>query len=451
MVFVTPAAAIDHLVQGEQAVVSGTNDNGLNVRSAPSIDSDVHFIADEGTAMEIISGPEAADGVTWYGVSVNGIEGWVIADFVAGPSSQAGDQVMVVNTDGHGLRLRSGASGSADTVTVLPEGYVATVVGLEHTDETGISWAEIDFNGTAGFAHRDYLAVVSASSQEVVASEPVQAEQVDEAPPEDQEIEEVPPEEPEEVLPSDPEPEPEPELEPEPASSENSTVAVGGNAEIINTSGYGLNIRSGAGYGHSVVTVAEEGDVVQVLSGPEIHADGSSWWTVDYRGLSGWAHGDYLQATEAEPTGAGTSTGASNPNEDTGNSTPPASSSTMGEQIAAEAMRYLGYPYVWGGTSPSGFDCSGYIYYVVNQVTGGGFPRMMEAQVNRGTHVPADQLQPGDIVFQQNTYQWGLSHAGIYIGNGQFIHAATPGTGVVISNLWDAYWGPRYYTARRIS
>jgi cell wall-associated NlpC family hydrolase len=132
------------------------------------------------------------------------------------------------------------------------------------------------------------------------------------------------------------------------------------------------------------------------------------------------------------------------------NSAPPAASGT-GQQIANTAMQFLGYPYVWGGTTPAGFDCSGFMYYVVNQVVGGGFPRMLEGQVNRGVHVPADQLQQGDLVFQQNTYKWGLSHAGIYIGDGQFIHAANPGTGVVISNLWDSYWGQRYYTARRIS
>jgi cell wall-associated NlpC family hydrolase len=172
----------------------------------------------------------------------------------------------------------------------------------------------------------------------------------------------------------------------------------------------------------------------------------------DYRGLNGWVHGGYLEATDAEPTGAGSVSGSETPDGDEGSTdTAPPAASPVGERIVNEAMRYLGYPYVWGGTTPAGFDCSGFLYYVINQVNGGGFPRAMEAQVNRGTYVPSDQLQPGDLVFQQNTYQWGLSHAGIYIGNGQFIHAATPGSGVVISDLWDSYWGTRYYTARRIS
>jgi cell wall-associated NlpC family hydrolase len=215
-------------------------------------------------------------------------------------------------------------------------------------------------------------------------------------------------------------------------------VVVGGNAQVVNTDGYGLNIRHGAGFSNSVVTVANEGHVLRVLDGPQVDSEGSNWWNVDYLGLNGWAHGGYLQGTDSEVTSPGSSSGAGNDDSETGGETPVPSGSGVGQQIAAEAMNFLGYPYVWGGTTPSGFDCSGYIYYVVNQVTGGGFPRGMESQVNQGTYVPSDQLQPGDLVFQQNTYQWGLSHAGIYIGDGQFIHAATPGTGVVISNLWDS-------------
>ncbi|MCL6636055.1 MAG: C40 family peptidase, partial [Peptococcaceae bacterium] len=65
-------------------------------------------------------------------------------------------------------------------------------------------------------------------------------------------------------------------------------------------------------------------------------------------------------------------------------------------------------------------------------------------------YVDPKNLQPGDLVFFQNTYQWGLSHAGIYIGNGKFIHAENESTGVTISDMWDGYWGPRFYTARRV-
>jgi cell wall-associated NlpC family hydrolase len=122
-----------------------------------------------------------------------------------------------------------------------------------------------------------------------------------------------------------------------------------------------------------------------------------------------------------------------------------------GNPIAATAMNYLGAPYVWGGTTAAGFDCSGFVYGVVNEVTGGGFPRSMESQAASGHAVAPQNLQPGDLVFFQNTYKAGLSHAGIYVGNGQFANAANAGTGVTLSPLWDSYWGSRFLAARRIN
>ncbi|MEA2642514.1 MAG: peptidoglycan DL-endopeptidase LytF [Chloroflexota bacterium] len=131
-------------------------------------------------------------------------------------------------------------------------------------------------------------------------------------------------------------------------------------------------------------------------------------------------------------------------------SAPAVSSSAPGAGggIVSFAMNYLGYRYVFGGTTPAGFDCSGFVYYVMNQ-TGHGISRGMWGQYEAGSHPSKANLQPGDIVFFANTYMAGLSHNGIYIGNGKFIHAADERTGVVISDLNSSYYVQHYYGATR--
>jgi peptidoglycan DL-endopeptidase LytE len=120
-----------------------------------------------------------------------------------------------------------------------------------------------------------------------------------------------------------------------------------------------------------------------------------------------------------------------------------------GDTIVANAMKYLGYRYVFGGTSPAGFDCSGFVYYIHNH-SGAPVGRGMWQQYNGGAHIPMSALQPGDTVFFANTYMPGLSHDGIYIGNGQFIHASDERTGVTISSIYTSYWQGHYVGATRL-
>jgi peptidoglycan DL-endopeptidase CwlO len=127
------------------------------------------------------------------------------------------------------------------------------------------------------------------------------------------------------------------------------------------------------------------------------------------------------------------------------NAPTPAPASLVGgghPDAATIAMQYLGIPYVWGGGTPAGFDCSGLVMYVFAQL-GISLPHYAAAQYGYGTPVPADQLQPGDLVFFD-----GLGHVGIYIGGGEMIHAPHTGDVVKISPISE--FGSSYVGARRL-
>jgi cell wall-associated NlpC family hydrolase len=118
--------------------------------------------------------------------------------------------------------------------------------------------------------------------------------------------------------------------------------------------------------------------------------------------------------------------------------------------MAGLASKFLGTAYVWGGDSPGGFDCSGLVWYVA-RLSGRAIPRTMSGEYNSSSNHPSrGELQPGDLVFFQNTYGSGMSHDGFYIGGGKFISAADEGSGVIVSDLNSAYWSSHWFGATRL-
>jgi cell wall-associated NlpC family hydrolase len=122
-------------------------------------------------------------------------------------------------------------------------------------------------------------------------------------------------------------------------------------------------------------------------------------------------------------------------------------SALLAVNLTRNAMRFLGVPYVFGGTSSSGFDCSGYVQHVFAML-GYHIPRTADAQYFAGKRVAGAAMVPGDLVFFQ-TYASGPSHVGIYVGNDRFVHASSS-RGVTVSSLHERYWSARYLGAKRL-
>lgn len=118
-----------------------------------------------------------------------------------------------------------------------------------------------------------------------------------------------------------------------------------------------------------------------------------------------------------------------------------------GKDVVKHAAKLKGVPYRFGGTTPKGFDCSGYVQYVFKKAKA-DLPRSADVQAQEGVFVLQKNLKPGDLVFF-TTYEKGASHVGIYAGAGKFWSASTS-KGVILSSLSDSYWKPRYYGARRV-
>lgn len=184
----------------------------------------------------------------------------------------------------------------------------------------------------------------------------------------------------------------------------------------------------------------EHGTILGKLSfGDAVTVTGKSnkWYRIKFSNngvtCDAYVSREYVDTT---PTSGGSSGGSTS------------SGSGTATDIANFAMSFVGYSYVWGGMSPStGFDCSGLMYYVLTQY-GYSMKRVANDQMTQGTAVSRDNLQVGDLVF----FGYGsyANHVGMYIGNGNFVHASTPSTGVRVNSLNETYYNTRYIGARRI-
>lgn len=429
-----PTAFADlDLEPGGDAVVAYTGGESVMVRAGTGTDFPVLTAAPEGAVVTIIAGPfESLDGTLWYGLSYGGTIGYIMADFLALPgnapfiaastaSAPAADgggggyTSLITGTGGDGARIRDGASLSAAIVIHAPENAAVEVIGSPLSSD-GYAWYPVAYLGMVGWVVGDFLGSGTA---------------------------EVP------VV----------------AQTTTPSFEAGAHVQVSGTGGDDLRIRESYGLDGAIVGHAGSGAVLAVLHGPYWDASGNGWYAVDYDGLSGYVSAGFLSWTSAglsartiiaatipEPAAPAPAAPVAEPVSITvAEPAAPPSNTSRGQAVVNVAMRYLGYPYAWGGASPGGFDCSGFTSYVAGSALGVSVGRTVDSQTGAGVAVSSDNLQPGDLVFFVNTYKPGLSHVGIYIGDGQMIQAGSERTGVTISNIWDSYWGPKYYGARRLT
>lgn len=225
------------------------------------------------------------------------------------------------------------------------------------------------------------------------------------------------------------------------------TVSTKENAELGygKITGAGVNLRTGPGTSYSVAAVSGNGDKCYIIG------INDGWYKVLFQDKTCYIRSDFVELTEVpyENPDSHNSPKYYRGGKAIGNASSASAVpvSVTGSQILAEAKKYLGCPYRAGGASPSGFDCSGFVYYVLKQLGLSPY-RTPSEQYQMGTSVEKSSLRVGDLVFFGSGR---ITHSGIYAGNGQFIHAPNSRSTISYSDLTSGYWAQNYYGACRVA
>lgn len=200
-----------------------------------------------------------------------------------------------------------------------------------------------------------------------------------------------------------------------------------------------LNMRSAPGTENSIVTKLYEGAVARIIG------INNAWFKVEYGSYTGYISPDYVEIVEYTGSSSTAVTSVSR------SSTASLSAATgTRQQLIDYAATLLGCKYVYGGSSPSGFDCSGYVKYVFAHF-GINLSRTSASQYSNSVRISKSELNVGDLVFfSQTSGSSKVGHVGIYVGGGQFIHAASPGKGVRYDSLSDSYYSSHYIGCGRV-
>lgn len=416
------------------------NADSLYLRQSPG--GAVITTLSKGTTVAVLNNSSS-----WYKVSVNGKEGYVSGEYLTGTT--ATDVALGTGTVkcSSSVNFRSAPNTSSTSYGELKNGTKVNVVGVSS------GWYKVTYNGKTGYIHPDYITLASSSAGTAIApsntvtsttgtagtvkcssSVNLRSEANTSS----------------SIL---------AELKNGTAvtvvstangwckvncsgktgyikqdyvsttgSASNNTSASTGTASVVKCSST-VNFRSAASTSSTVLGELKNGTAVTVLS------TSNGWSKVSYAGTTGYISADYLVTASSGTAITPSNTAAS------------VSISAKRQSVLNYAAQFLGVPYVYGGSTPSGFDCSGFTSYVFKN-TVGSIPRVAQAQYDATTRVSRDDLLPGDLVFFGSSTS-SISHVGIYVGSNQFIHAPSTGDVVKYSSLTGSY-ATRYQGAGRV-
>ena len=393
------------------------NADSLYLRQSPG--GAVITTLSKGTTVAVLNNSSS-----WYKVSVNGKEGYVSGEYLTGTTATnvaLGTGTVKCSSS---VNFRSAPNTSSTSYGELKNGTKVNVVGVSS------GWYKVTYNGKTGYIHPDYITLASSSAGTAIA----------------------------------------------PSNTVTSTTGTAGTVKCSSS----VNLRSEANTSSSILAELKNGTAVTVVS------TANGWCKVTHSGKTGYIKQDYVSTTGSASNNTSASTGLGELKNGTAvtvlstsngwskvsyagktgyisadylvtassgtaispsNTAASVSISAKRQSVLNYAAQFLGVPYVYGGSTPSGFDCSGFTSYVFKN-TVGSIPRVAQAQYDATTRVSRDDLLPGDLVFFGSSTS-SISHVGIYVGSNQFIHAPSTGDVVKYSSLTGSY-ATRYQGAGRV-
>lgn len=389
----------------------------IRVRAEASTDSKIVVIGNAGEKAEIL-GLEG----DWYKVRFKEKEGYIYKDYLEPegtvdnttttntttentPSTDTTNTAQP-NTDSEKTMELGNVINSETQAYLLPNFTSTKVLKLAKDKEVKVNttmanWAKIETDGVNAWVPKVFL------MKEVEDTKPEQTE-----------------EQPEETTETQPE---------ETTTTLNKAAYISSNASA--------NLRSGPSTSTTSLGKLPKNTKITII------AEEGDWYKVSYDGKEGYISKTLV--TEGEPPASATSSRSQEEPRTNATATTSNTSSVSGSNVVQVAGSYYGSRYVSGGSSPSGFDCSGFTQYVYGKC-GKTISRTSYTQANEGTAVSKSELQPGDLLLFHYYGSSSIGHVGIYVGDGKFIHAANSNRGVVYDSITSGYYADNYAGARRL-